>query len=215
MQPNPWIYKIKDLNGEKIIGSFYEKGMLLSNLNMSYYPGQDSQIRDKVEVVLDLSKKLDYATGFGTSNLVAKNFFITLKVQVEKLDINKLVNVPTSMNNLKTKADDLDVGKLKTVPSDLKKLRDLVDNEVTKNTKFTTLKTKVNILGKKILDATTLIHINQCNTYKQHLKKTEDVNRKIPVTSALVTSTIFNIKFTEVENKIPNTSSLVPTTVLN
>ena len=124
-----------------------------------------------------------------------------MKVQVEKLDINKLVNVPTS--------------KLKTVPSDLKKLRDLVDNEVAKKTRFTTLKTKVNILGKKILDATTLIHINQCNTDKQHLKKIEDVNRKIPVTSALVTSTIFNIKFTEVENKIPNTSSLVPTTVLN
>ena len=97
----------------------------------------------------------------------------------------------------------------------MKKLRDLVDNEVAKNTKFTTLKTKVNILGKKILDATTLIHINQCNTDKQYFKKIEDINRKIPVTSALVTSTIFNIKFTEVENKIPNTSSLVPTTVLN
>ena len=77
------------------------------------------------------------------------------------------------------------------------------------------LEAKVNSLEKKILDATTLIHINQCNTDKQHLKKIEDVNRKIPVTSALVTSTIFNIKFTEVENKIPNTSSLVPTTVLN
>ena len=25
LKTNPWIYKIKDLNGEKIIGSFYEK----------------------------------------------------------------------------------------------------------------------------------------------------------------------------------------------
>ena len=25
---NPWTYKIKDLNGEKIIGSFYEKELL-------------------------------------------------------------------------------------------------------------------------------------------------------------------------------------------
>ena len=69
------------------------------------------------------------------------------------------MNVSTSLNNLKMKIDDLDVGKLKTVPIDLKKLSDVVDN-VVKNTKFNTLKTKVNTLGKKIPDATTLIHIN-------------------------------------------------------
>ena len=33
-------------------------------------------------------------------------------------DIHKLVNVPTSLNNLKTKVDDLDVGELKAVPID-------------------------------------------------------------------------------------------------
>ena len=38
--------------------------------------------------------------------------------------------------------DDLDVGKLKTTPIDLKKLIDVVHNEVVKNTKFNTLKTK-------------------------------------------------------------------------
>ena len=67
-----------------------------------------------------------------------------MKAELDKLDINKLVNVPTSLNNLKTKGDDLEVGKLKTVPADLKKLSDAVDNEVAKNTKFNTLKTKVN-----------------------------------------------------------------------
>ena len=29
---NPWTYAIKDLNGEKIIGRFYEKKSLLSKL---------------------------------------------------------------------------------------------------------------------------------------------------------------------------------------
>ena len=29
---NAWTYKIKDLNGEKIIGRFYEKELLLSKL---------------------------------------------------------------------------------------------------------------------------------------------------------------------------------------
>ena len=75
------------------------------------------------------------------------------------------------MKNLKTKVDDLDVGKLKTVPVDSKKLSDIVDNEVVKNIKFNTLKGKVNDLEKKIPDATTLIHINQCNTDKQNLEK--------------------------------------------
>ena len=60
----------------------------------------------------------------------------------DKLDINKLVNVTTSLNNLKAKVDDLDVGKLETVPVDLKKLSDAVDNEVVKNTKLNTLKTR-------------------------------------------------------------------------
>ena len=46
--------------------------------------------------------------------------FIALKAEVDKLDINKLTNVPTSLNNLKTKVDDLDVGKLKTVSVDLR-----------------------------------------------------------------------------------------------
>ena len=36
-----------------------------------------------------------------------------------------------------------------------------VDNEVVKNRKFNTLKTKANDLGKKVPDATTSIHINQ------------------------------------------------------
>ena len=46
-----------------------------------------------------------------------------MKVEVDKLDVNKLVNLPTSLNNLKTKVDDLDTGKLKTVPVDLKKVK--------------------------------------------------------------------------------------------
>ena len=92
-----------------------------------------------------------------------------MKAEVDKLDINKLVNVPTSLNNLKTKVDDLDVGKLKTVPVDLKKLSDVVDNEVVKNAKFNTLETKLNILEQKIPDANILIHIHQYNKDKQNL----------------------------------------------
>ena len=76
------------------------------------------------------------------------------------------------MNNSKTKIDDLDVGKLKTILIDLKKLSDVVDSQVVKNTKFNTLKTKVNKLDKKIHDATALINIGQYNTDKKKLEKT-------------------------------------------
>ena len=43
-----------------------------------------------------------------------------MKTEIDKLDINKLVNIPTSFNNLKTKVDDLDVAELNTIPIDLK-----------------------------------------------------------------------------------------------
>ena len=135
---------------------------------MSYYPEPDSHIRGEVKVVLELSnyatkKELNHATDGDTFDLTAKKDFLPLKAEVDKLEMNKLVNVPTSLNNLKTKVNDLDVGKLKTFLVDWKILSDVVDNEVIKNTKFNTLKAKVNYLGKKIPDATTLIHINQRN----------------------------------------------------
>ena len=49
-----------------------------------------------------------------------------MKTEVDKVYITKLMNVPTSLNNLETKVDDLGVGKLKAVPVDLKKLSDVV-----------------------------------------------------------------------------------------
>ena len=52
LETNPHNYKIKHLNGEKIIGSFYEKKLLFSKLKMSYYPESDRHVRDKV--LLDL-----------------------------------------------------------------------------------------------------------------------------------------------------------------
>ena len=133
-----------------------------------------------------------------------------MKADVDNIDINKLVNVPTTLNNFFKKVDDLDVAKLKTVPIDLKKLIDVVDNEVIKITKFNTIKTKANNLEKKISDATTLIHINKYNTdLKKNLEKLEILIKKIPDTSGLVTTTVLNTKISEVENKIPNTGNLV------
>ena len=47
LKTNHWTYKIKNLNGEKMIGNFYEKEVLLNKLYLSYYPKPDSHIRLK------------------------------------------------------------------------------------------------------------------------------------------------------------------------
>ena len=104
-------------------------------------------------------KELEHATGVDTSNLAAKKDVIALKAKVDKIDIAKLVNIPTNLNTLKTKVNDLNIGKLKTVHKNFKKLSDVVKIEVVKNTKFSILKTKVNHLEKKISEATTLINL--------------------------------------------------------
>ena len=44
-----------------------------------------------------------------TSNFAAKKDLITLKAEVDKLGINKFVNVPTGLSTVKTKEDDLNV----------------------------------------------------------------------------------------------------------
>ena len=93
--------------------------MLWSILKTSYYPEPHSHISVEVTVVLCLSnysnkKALDHAADVDTSDLAVKKDFIALKAEVDKLDISKLVNVLTSLNNLKTKVDDTDVGKLMT-----------------------------------------------------------------------------------------------------
>ena len=186
---------------------------------MSYYPEPDSLIRDKVKVLLNLSnyatkKELEHATGIDTSYLAAKKDFIALKAEVDKLDINKLTNVPTSLNNLKRKVD-IYVGKLETIPADLKKLSDVVDNEVVKNTKFNTLKKKVNNLdNKKNPNATTLIYISLYNRDKQNLvEKIGVVDKKNTRHEWCSDYNCFKYKISEAENKIPNTSNVVTITV--
>ena len=143
-----------------------------------------------------------------------------MKAEFHKIDIDKLVDVPNSLNNLKTKVNDLDVGKLKTVPIYLKKLSDVVNKQVVKNTKLNTLKTKENNLEKKFPEANTLIHINQYQTDKQNLKKklkekkekkmlkkTNTIGLVITTvlntnTNCLVKKTYYHTKICEIEKKI-------------
>ena len=107
LKTSRWTYKNKDLNEENIIGSFFGKELLLS-----YYSEADSHIRGKIKIVLDLSnyatkKELNDLTGVDIYNIVAKIDFVALKPEADKLDINKLINVPSGLKNLKIKVDKL------------------------------------------------------------------------------------------------------------
>ena len=89
----------------------------------------------------------------------------------DKLNVDKVVNAPTGLNNFSKEVNNLDFGKLKAAPVNLEKLIDLLSKKVLKNTKFNPLNMKVNNLEKKIPDASTLIQINQYNIDKQSLEK--------------------------------------------
>ena len=98
---------------------------MLSKLKISYHPEPDRHIRDKIKVVSDFSNyatetELGNATSVDRSNSDATSNVIALKAGVEKLRINKFVNVQTSLNKFKRTLDDSDVNKLETVPIDLK-----------------------------------------------------------------------------------------------
>ena len=73
-----------------------------------------------------------------------------LKSDVDKLDIDKLKNVPSNLSNLKSKVDKLDVDKLVPVPIYLSKLSGLVKMMLLKNdvynAKIKILKIKYQVL---------------------------------------------------------------------
>ena len=59
--------------------------------------------------------------------LLKKTDLANFKSDVNKLDNDKLKNLPTNLSNLKSKVDKLDVDKL--LPVDLSKLSDIVKND--------------------------------------------------------------------------------------
>ena len=72
-----------------------------------------------MKVELDLSDSID------TSDFAKKT-------DVDKLNIDKLNNVPSIINSLKSKLDKLDIGKLGATLVELSKLNNVVKNDVVK-----------------------------------------------------------------------------------
>ena len=88
-----------------------------------YFPEPKSS-GGRVKVALNLSNyaikaELKNATDVDASKFAKKVELASLKSNVDKLDIDKLKNVPTGLSSLKRKVDKLDVDKLVPVPVDL------------------------------------------------------------------------------------------------
>ena len=133
----------------------------------SYFPKPKS-IKENVKVELDLSNyatkaDLKNATGVDTSDFAKKTDSANLKSDVNKLDIDKLKNVPTNVISLKSKEDKLDVGKLVSVPINLRKLSDVVKNDVKKdeyNAKIKNIEDKIADIANLAANTTLNVKIN-------------------------------------------------------
>ena len=69
---------------------------------------------------------LKNAVSVDTPDFAKKTDLAGLKSDIDKLDIDILQKVPSSLNSLKSKADKLDVDNLVPVPADLSKLSGVV-----------------------------------------------------------------------------------------
>ena len=89
---------------------------------------------------------LKNATGIDTSKLAAKSDLVSLKAEVDKLDIDKLKNVPTNLSNLKSKLSNAvkhDVVKKTEYNANLKNIEDEIPDITNLATK-TALNAKIN-----------------------------------------------------------------------
>ena len=136
--------------------------------------------------------------------LLKKIDLANLKSDVDKLDIDKLKNLPTNLSNLQSKVDKLD-DKLVPVPVDLSKLSNVVENVVVKKDVYDV---KIKNVEDKIPDITKLATKTTLNA------KINEVKGEIPNITNLVTTSGLNANINEVIGGIPNITNLVTTSAL-
>ena len=142
---------------------------------------------------------LKNATGVDTSSFAKTVDLANLKSNVDKLDIDKLKNLPTNLDNLKSKVEKLNDDKLVPTPVDLGKIIDVVKNDVVKRNVY-------NSMTKNIEDKTP--DITNLATKTTLNAKINEVKGEIPNITNLATTSAL----TAVENKIPSVSNLVKKT---
>ena len=171
-----------------------------------YFPKPfNSHFGDSVKVKIDLS---NYATKTDIKN-------------ISHVDTSSFA-LKTNLASLKTEVDKLDIDKLIPIPVDLSKLRDVVKNYVVKKTVYNKLIAKVDTI-----DTSDFVLKTKYNTKKTELEnkipdtngpvtkannntKITELESKIPDISNLATKTAL----TAIENKIPSVSKLKKQTII-
>ena len=167
---------------------------------MSKYFPETKSSGGRLEVKLEFSNyatKTDAKneTGVDTSKFAKKVDLAYLKSSADKLDTDRIKDIPTNLSNLKSKVDKLDVDKSVLVPVDLSKLSDVVKNDVVKKDVYNA---KIKNIKNQIPDITNLDTITSLNA------KINESKGEIPDVTNLDTTAAF----TTVKNKIPNVSNL-------
>ena len=90
-----YTYNLKDLNGEEIIGSFYDRELQKVYSKMSYYPPYKSS-SNNIKVKLDLTNyatktDLKNITHVDVSSFASKTNLAALKTEVDKIYVDKLI----------------------------------------------------------------------------------------------------------------------------
>ena len=162
-----------------------------------YFPKPfNSHSGDNIKVKIDLS---NFATKTDIKN-------------VSHVDTS-IFALKTNLASLKTEVDKLDIDKLVLAPVDFSKLSDLVKNDVVKKNVYDILVANVNnidtsdfVLKTKYQTDKTELE-NTIPNVTDFVKKTKltELENKIPVISNLAAKTALST----VENKIPSVSNLV------
>ena len=132
------------------------------------------------------------------------------------MDLKNVTHVDTSsfamktnLVSLKIEIDKLDIGKLGPVPVDLTKLSDVVKNDVVKKTMYDKLVAKVNNIDTSDLVMKTKYQTKFRDVNNVIIKaELTELENEIPDVSSLATKAAL----TAVENKIPSVSSLIKKT---
>ena len=87
-----------------------------------------------IHLIMHRKHILKNATSIDTSKLAAKSDLVSLKAEVDKLNIDEWKNALTDLSNLKSKVEKIDIDKLDTdkLDIDLSKLSNVVKNDVVK-----------------------------------------------------------------------------------
>ena len=164
-----------------------------------YFPKPCKNFEENINVKFNLSNyatktDLKNAAGIDTSNFSLKSNLASLKTEVDKLDIDKLVPVPVDLSKL-SDAVKIDVVK-KTVYNKLvAKVNNINTSGFVLKTKYDTDKSEID---NKILDTSGFVE------KADYDDKISEIESKIPTISGLTTTSAL----TAVENKI-HVSSLV------